>query len=495
MSEPSPPRQPSKPSQPSPPSEPAPGAWQHLHPLSPVLRGGVALVGLVGYVATQQFNSLVGAQADDPTQGHRMIAVAVVAALAVLLVGGSWVSWRVSRFRIGTHDVELRTGLLFRQHRQVPFDRIQAVDLSRPVLARLTGLSEVVVRSAGGRESHLKLAFLADAQAQELRERLMVLAGKADEARVADPAAGPVDRGLDGTDPTTQTARSGSLGWSSSSGSSVVRVPNLRLVQASLYSGGAVFVVVALVAIAVGTALGAPGAVGFLWPLVLGVGGRHLRGLVREANFTIDHRGDRLVIRRGLAELRSITVPLHRIQAAGLVQPMWWRLPGWWRLQVNVAGVPGGDEARSETVLLPVGTLGEALAVLALVRPGLPEPTVVAALTGRGENHGFTTASVRARVLDPLSWSRRGYAVTPDAVVVRGGVVRRSAEVVPHARVQSLAVRQGPIQRWRGVADVAFASTPGPVRVRADHLDLAVAERLLDEQRGRSHRARRTSEA
>ena len=44
----------------------------------------------------------------------------------------------MSRFRIGSAFVELRRGLLFREHRQVPFDRIQAVDISRSVLARLT---------------------------------------------------------------------------------------------------------------------------------------------------------------------------------------------------------------------------------------------------------------------------------------------------------------------------------------------------------------------
>ena len=79
-------------------------------------------------------------------------------------------------------QVELRHGILFRQHRQVRFDRIQAVDLGRPLLARLTGLSEVVVQSAGGKDSHLKLAFLTDAQAQQVREQLMALAGRSDEA-------------------------------------------------------------------------------------------------------------------------------------------------------------------------------------------------------------------------------------------------------------------------------------------------------------------------
>jgi putative membrane protein len=225
--------------------------------------------------------------------------------------------------------------------------------------------------------------------------------------------------------------------------------------------------------------------------MVLGVAGRHVRSLVREANFTLDHRGDRLVVHRGLTELRSTTVPLHRIQAAGLVQPLFWRWTGWWRLRVNVAGVHEHGEQDTETMLLPVGTLPEALAVLALVRPELPAELAVVAGTRSGAGYGFTTAPRRAWLIDPVGWRRRGYAVTPDSLVLRSGVLRREAQVVPHARIQGVALRQGLVQRWRGVATVRLGSTPGPVRTEVAHLGLADAERLLGEQRVRSSRARR----
>ena len=63
----------------------------------------------------------------------------------------------------------------------------------------LTGLSEVVVQSAGGSDSQLKLSFLADARAQAMREQLVELARRSDESELApgrsvvdDPAAGRV---------------------------------------------------------------------------------------------------------------------------------------------------------------------------------------------------------------------------------------------------------------------------------------------------------------
>jgi len=461
------------------------GDWQHLHPLSPLLRGGVAFVAVVGYVVSQQFDRIFGGGEGDPTQGHHLVAAGIVVLVLVAIVAASWVSWRFSRFRVGAAMLELRTGLVFRQHRQVHFDRIQAVDVARPVLARLTGLSEVVVQSSGGHDASVKLAFLTDARARQVQEQLMALAGRSDEVAEGVPEAGAPP-----AVPTGSPSSAPSLpAPSPSAPRPVVRVPNARFVQSIVYSGVSGFLVVAVPALVVSIVLQVPGVVAWLGPLVLGAGGPHLKRFVTEANFTLHHRGDNLLVRHGLTEVRSTTVPLHRIQAAELSQPLLWRLPGWWRLRVNVAGAGGGD-GPTETLLLPVGTLPEALAVLDLVRPGIPVPLTLAALRGEGPDHGFVTASPRARLLDPLSWRRRGYAVTPDCVVVRGGVVKHVAQVVPHARVQSLRLEQGPLQRARGVASVQLVSTPGPVKATAAHLDLDEAQRLLVEQVERSGRAR-----
>jgi putative membrane protein len=185
------------------------GGWQHLHPLSPLLRGGVAFVAVVGYFVSQQFDRIFGGRGDDPTQGHRLLAAGIVALVLLAIVAGSWVSWRFSRFRVGTAMLELRTGLLFRQHRQVHFDRIQAVDVARPVLARLTGLSEVVVQSAGRHDSSIKLAFLTDTRAREVQEQLMALAGHTDEVVPLGGAVAPNEAIPLGGEAATQDGETG----------------------------------------------------------------------------------------------------------------------------------------------------------------------------------------------------------------------------------------------------------------------------------------------
>ena len=154
-----------------------------------------------------------------------------------------------------------------------------------------------------------------------------------------------------------------------------------------------------------------------------------------------------------------------------------------------VAGAGAGDDV-TQTVLMPVGNREEALRVLALVHPGIPRAAALAALEGEGADAAFTTTTARARPLDPLSWRRQGYAVLPDGLLTRRGAWYRAAQFVPHARIQSLKVEQGPVQRRRGVATVRIVSTVGPVSPAVAHLDQSDAERFLSEQVVRSSRAR-----
>jgi putative membrane protein len=455
--------------------------------LSPLLKGGIAFLAVVAYVLSQQADSFFGADRDDPTQGHLGLAALGVLVVLLAIIAGAWVSWRFSRFRVAETLIELRTGVLFRQHRQVRFDRIQAVDLGRPLLARLTGLSEVVVQSAGGKDSHLKLSFLTDAQAQQVREQLMALAGRSDESPgmgAPGAAAAPhVDAtGLTEADYADQPAPA-------PVGDRVLAIPNARILQSVLYSGPGAAIVVAVPALVLSVALGVPEMVAWLGPMTLAIGSAHLKRLTREGNFELVHQGDRLRIRHGLTDLRTTTVPLHRIQAVEVSQSLPWRLTGWWRIQVNVAGAGTSDE-ETQTVLMPVGNREEALRVLTLVHPGIPRRAALAALEGQGTAEGFVTTTERARLLDPLSWRRQGYAVLPDGLLTRRGAWYRAAQFVPHARIQSLKVEQGPLQRRRGVSTVRIVSTVGPVSPAVAHLDAPAAERLLAEQVVRSSRAR-----
>nr|WP_255479430.1 PH domain-containing protein [Quadrisphaera sp. RL12-1S] len=378
-------------------------------------------------------------------------------------------AWRATRFTVDDEAVRLHSGVIGKRQRVARLDRLQAVDVVQPLVARLLGFAELRVEVAGGAGSQVRLAYLREADAQRLRNLLLARsAGLAFEGEAAPEA------------PEQQ----------------LVEVPFGRVAASVALSGAAVALVVVLVGLVVAAVT--TGEAGLLLAApapLLGLAGSVWTALSKSANWRIATSPDGLRLRSGLLESRTQTVPPGRVQAVRLTQPLLWRPLGWWRVQVNVAGFAGeGQESQAASTLLPVATAGEAATVLALAMPALHDDLGAGGL-GRGmrgtsPDGGWLVAPRAARWVDPVSWRRRGALVTEHALLLRRGRLRRELDVVPHERTQSLAVEQGPLQRRLGLATLALHSTPGPVRPRAEHLSAAQALALLDEQAGRARTAR-----
>lgn len=78
-----------------------------------------------------------------------LVAGLVVLGVLLLLFAIFWLSWRFHTFRITGDDVEVRSGVFFRTHRRAPLDRVQGVNLTRPMVARLLGTAKLEVVGAG----------------------------------------------------------------------------------------------------------------------------------------------------------------------------------------------------------------------------------------------------------------------------------------------------------------------------------------------------------
>jgi putative membrane protein len=74
-----------------------------------------------------------------------------------------------------------------------------------------------------------------------------------------------------------------------------------------------------------------------------------------------------------------------------------------------------------------------------------------------------------------FSWRRNGFALEPEAVLLRRGAIWRSLIVVPTARMQSVSLRQGPLLRMLRLADVHVHTVAGPIRATLEDLDAVVA--------------------
>ncbi len=442
--------------------------WNRMHPVTPAVKGWKVLVVLV-VIAAQQLSDDV-ARAQDLLAGRGwLVVVGVVVVGALIGFGYAALAWRMTRYAVDDDAVYLHSGVLFRQQRKARLDRLQAVDVVQPMLARLLGLAELKLEVAGGPGSAVSLAFLREEQADTLRAELLARA-----AGLRRQEGQPVE---------------------SAPEQPVLEVPAGRLIAAMVRSGNAVALVVGGVVVVVLFAVTREaGALLVLLPGFLGIAGVFWSQFSRDFNFHAAISPDGIRLRHGLLESRAQTLPPGRVQALRVTQGPLWRRRGWWRVEVNVAGYGGGTDAASENVLLPVGDRDDALTAVWLVLPDLgtddPRGVLTAAMEGTGADGGFTTMPRSARVLDPWAWRRTGFRVTDRALLVRSGRFVRRVVVVPHERTQSLGLEQGPLQRRLGVASLVVHSTPGPISPRVPHLAAGTAAELLDEQTVRARTAR-----
>jgi len=476
--------------------------WHRVHPVTPLVRGWTVIAVLLVVVGQQTLNGLP--EGENLLEGDRwwMILLGILA-VGLVGLGYSALAWRMTSYAVDDESVHLRTGVLFRQQRRARLDRLQAVDVVQPLLARFFGLAELKLEVAGGADSGVKLGFLKEAEANRLRNDLLARAaglrvGRERPAGAPAATAGVADAAVGEPDGAVPTGSSASAPLAPEAPEQpVTAVGPGRLVASLLRSGATVGLVLGILAIA-GVVVGTR-EIGVLFsalPAVLGFGGYLFSRFTGEFGFRSAISPDGIRLRHGLLETRSQTIPPGRVQAVRLRQGPFWRGPDWWRVDVNVAGyglsTDGGTDTKS--VLLPVGTRDEALAALWLVLPdlGTPDPRALLdeGLSGLDAGEHFVVSPRRARLLDPLSWRRNGFTVTDRALVLRGGRVFRSLVVVPHERTQSLGLEQGPLQRRFDVATFAVHSTPGPIAPKAAHLDSADAARLLDTQAARAREAR-----
>jgi putative membrane protein len=414
------------------------GQFRRLHPLTPLLRGWKVFAAAVA-VATQQ---LYG----DLTLGWLLLGI-----LASIPIGAAYgvLSWWTTRYTVGKEHLRLETGVLFRRSRRVRLDRLQAVDVVRPLIGRALGLAELRLEVAGGSHSEAPLAYLDERAAIQLRAELL--------ARAA---------GLSHDTPEAPEAV-------------LVKVPLRNLVEGQVRSVGLIVAGVIIVGFfATAAILQEWTILPILIPALFGLVPAVVGSVIVHFDFTVAESPDGLRLRHGLLETRSQTVPPGRVQAVRIVEPLLWRSKGWVRVEVNVAGYAGDGQSRVN-VLLPVAPREEAFDVLARV---LPEVDVRAVRT-----YGVPR---RARWCDPISWRGNAAGADGNVFIARRGRFRRETDVVPHERVQSVRLTQGPLQRRLGLATVHLDTSPGPVHPTAHHRDAVEARQLLDAEITLARRSR-----
>ena len=510
------------------------------------------------------------------------------AVLVLILVGGS-IDWWFTRYSLDDLAIHRRSGFLFKKNRTIRLESVQSVDISRPLVARLLGLSELRFEVADGSSEALHIKYVSARKAEVLRRTAMAsinllrseAAGRpvdvlpdsmqisAERMPDADQLHQPYEASYGapygvpaqgGTQPANQQVAPQQGGYSQPApehpalqqgipqpGASrrgarrpmplpadpsqppIFRISNVRLVASimlehlvwlvpvvSFMLGAAVIAAVVsgenpffiFMALLPGTFVPLLGYLGTLWARFDGA-----------ANFKITPSGQGgVTLRYGFTGTHTQNVMVERIQALVVEQSILWRVFGWYRIKMTIAGigVEQNDNQKlvNRNIALPVGNRQETLMVLRLLLPALDEVQAQVLLdTADGslkrqqpQVPAMIVTPSSARWMDLLTWKRNGVTTVGytagsarattcidsdaarasvgehtqgDLLLIRGGYFIRTLSIVPVSRVLSVSWGQGPLQRAFGCASVHFGTVPGPVRTLMMHLPPRVCEDLV----------------
>ena len=437
---------------------------------------------------------------------------ATIAGLAVA-AGVVWaaaraVGWWRFTYALTPDALVIDHGVLGRQRRTIPFDRVEDVNIERPLLARLLGLARVTLETGGAGADEGALDSVSVAEAERLRA---VIRGGGGTARVPDADGAPLF--AMGTGRVLLSGLFGfSLVWLAVVGAAAQYADDWWL--RALGDAGWLDRV----------GQGARAATPLVWAglallvLALGVGAGLVRTTLRDHGFRLMDEGSRLRRTRGLLTRSDVVIARGRIQLAAVRTGPLTRAFGWRRVSAQTLGGADGQGAGGRQPLAPFATRVEADRVLAAIdcaeAPG-------DRLRPVARGHGWRLllrsgpwpllAAGAALAVDRPAWSVAGFAlfallaarailarrhyrygIVGDQLCVTRGALGRTGWLVPLERVQSVAVRSGWLQRRLGLATVVVDTAGAPALAGPHVHDVSAGDAwsLADRLRGAAGRAR-----
>ncbi|AMO72975.1 PH domain-containing protein [Sphingorhabdus sp. M41] len=481
-----------------PSANPAPNnsaPFQHLHPLSIILKS----VGTLG----QNLFAILVLHFSLFDQNVLYTGIAAVA-LITLIVGVTALIWSRFTYQVTAREIRIKSGLLNRNNRSIPFDRIQDVSLEQKLISRLLGLATVALETGSGGGEDGQLDALSRRDAEMLRDTIRdYKAGLgADDSRLEDHQV------MADTPP-------------------LFAMDNRRIVIAGLFNFS--FVLLAILGalaqnldfllpdgffdprswidafpeqetingysswVRLGGALAA-----ILSLITIGFVSGIVRTFVREYGFRLDRidtgqPGFRR--RRGLFTLTDMVMPIHRVQAAILqTGPVRARF-GWYHLKFT--SLAGDGKGETDHSAAPCATLAEIEPILddcAIRQPPadlifqgvnpafwwrgalMISLLLIAIALGSGlfVHPGLFAIILLAGpvgLIQFLNWRHHQYALSNGQLYVRSGWWRRKLTILPLRKIQTVDVSQRPLDHPLDLATltigIAGGSTIAPLTIAA----------------------------
>jgi putative membrane protein len=454
----------------------------------------------------------------------------------LVLLAWSSIEWLRRTYTLEGGALRLEEGVLSRQLRAVPFDRIQQVDLVRKPLHRLLGVATLRVETAGGgRAAEVDLDVVTLAEAQALRSSLLRAKARLAAAPAGAPGQGAAGgAGVDEAELVEAAAppervllrlRLGEVMLAGITGSraAAALVVLGPLTQAfDWFPGLSDWLLARFDPQAVAPTTPAAFLFAAVAAVVVWLGLAAGSSIVTDYGFTLARVGDDLVVRRGLLERREAVLPLARLQVVRIDESLLRRALGLASIRIQSAGRTGGADQTASRLAIPILQRTEVNRLLGELLPGAAPIPALRVPPPAARRRAVTRSLVRTalfvaviavplwqlRSLDvvavppalalvavPLfalavvaglaAYRNLGHAAGAGFLYARAGVAIRVIAVVPVAKAQSGSVRSSPFQRRAGLATLHVDIAGGGTAPRVHDESEPTAEALLQVLLGR----------
>ncbi len=409
------------------------------------------------------------------------------------------------RYRLGDEEIELKWGILRRHERQIPYGRIQNIDILRNAVARLTGTAELRIETGGGEDSpEGQLRMLSHEEALSLQQVLAARTGAAaGAAAVASPAVEPIYAlagrelalagMLHGRGMIVIAALLGLMAEGNVAGRIEDWLPEDSRIVAMLDRDWSWQAVAAAVLVSVMLLVLLLRLLSSLWLIAKWYG------------FRLNREGDSLSVSYGLISRQERSMPIRRIQTATVRSTLLQRLAR--RVSVGVA--TAGESIRSgREWLAPLVRNVDLPSLLAVILPAVNPAALewrtvdrsirwrrplawlllaapIAAATAVLLKQGVALALIAAAAMygglrGYLEARRLGWTDGDGVAALREGGLTRVTTIIPTTRVQTVIRRRSPFDRLVGTASVTIdtAGSGWHAVNRMSYLPAAEADRF-----------------
>lgn len=423
--------------------------------------------------------------------------------LLVFFVPGAVVAvtrYFFSTYRYDATELVVRTGIIFKNERHIPYARIQSVDAVQNVLHRAFGVVDVKVQTGTTGQAEATLSVLPFVALDEMRKR--VFEGRPSSPVALEDTASIPTHEVSAHAPVAQTLLTLSLRdcalaglldnrgwvvigavWGLAFESGITnRLEDMEFAGWTVYASAALGLIVIAPLLSMGWAM------------------------VRLYGFHLTLRGSDLRTEYGALTRVTATIPLRRIQAIKIHQGpghIWFQRAS---VRVETAGGSSSGRASSEREwVAPIVTLADLPAFVAIVLPevdvaSLPwkgvEPGAVrrrsvvalgvavvlggasAPWLGFGWAAGvIALLAVLGLINARLTVAALGWAQTDRLIAFKSGWIRRSMTIVPFSKIQAVELDESPFDRRHHMASLRVDTAgAGAHRIDIPYLARPTAE-------------------